>query len=457
MSNDFSKKLIIIIEGVLFISALVFISFFNLDLSVALGIIIIITLIPLFIIFPYYSLLLLLIVRNSTDLYAENVFIDFSIISLNFSSILGIMIILWAVYIIFKERIKITKIPLSMPWILFLFCASASLIYSLDRGSTLKILTKLFDFYFIYIIFYHYFQNAGNEKYKYRKYFIISVLISFLMPIIFGFYQLIFHTGYVGPEGLNRIYGTFTHPNIFSFTLLLFFFILIILYTQDHYKKRKKESKLMFWLVIVTLFLLINTYTRSAWMGAIIFLCLWILLYKKNKIFSIVYYICAFLFLIFLIINYTQLKYYNFNNVNYIRRITTSDTSVSSTQWRMLSWKQMSIYVYESPFIGFGLDTYRLLREKQIYSSVYEDPYYAHNDYYQILIELGIIGLFFYCNLLLQTFYKLYKKYIEKKDKAILLSLFGIIIIFSIGLVDNILMSTSLQWLMWAYIAFLLT
>ncbi len=456
MSNDFNKKVIIILELVLSISALIFISFFNLDLSVALGIIIITILIPLFIVFPYYSLLLLLIVRNSTDLYAENVFIDFSIVSLNFSSILGIMIILWAIYVILKENINIKKIPLSIPWILFLLCASSSLIYSLDRGSTLKILTKLFDFFFIYIIFYHYFQNAKN-KYKTRKYFILAVLFSFLIPIIFGLYQFVFQSGYIGPEGLNRVYGTFTHPNIFSFTLLFFFFILVILYTQDFYKKRKKESKLMLWFIFITIFTLINTFTRSAWIGAIAFIFLWILLYKKNKIFTVVYYIFAITFIIFLIINYTPLKYYNFNNIDFIRRLTTSDTSISSTQWRMLSWKQMSIYVYESPFIGFGLDTYRLLREKQIYSSVYEDPYYAHNDYYQILIELGIIGLFFYCNLLLQTFYKVYKKYIEKKDKVILLSLFGIIIIFSIGFVDNILMSTSLEWLMWAYIAFLLT
>ncbi|HNZ86591.1 MAG TPA: O-antigen ligase family protein [bacterium] len=456
MSNKSNKKLIIILEGILSISALIFISFFNLNLSVALGIIIIAILIPLFIIFPYYSLLLLLIVRNSTDLYAENVFIDFYFVSLNFSSILGIMIILWAIYVILKENIDIKKIPLSIPWILFLFCASLSLIYSIDRASTLKNLTKLFNFYFIYIIFYHYFQNAQN-KHKTRKYFILSILFSFFIPLIFGLYQFIFNKGYVGPEGLNRVYGTFTHPNIFSFTLLFLLFILVILYTQNYYKKRKKENKLILWLIFITIFTLINTFTRSAWLGALAFIFLWMFLYKKNKIFSVLYCVSIIAFTLFLVINYTPLKYYDFNNIDFVRRLTTSDTSISSTQWRMLSWRQMSSYVYKSPIIGFGLGTYRLLREKQIYSSVYEYPYYAHNDYYQTLIELGVIGLFFYCNLLLQTFRNIYKKYLQKKDKTILLSLFGIIIIFSIGFVDNILTSTSLQWLIWAYIAFLLT
>ena len=270
-------------------------------------------------------------------------------------------------------------------------------------------------------------------------------------------YQFIFNKGYVGPEGLNRVYGTFTHPNIFSFTLLFLLFILVILYTQNYYKKRKKENKLILWLIFITIFTLINTFTRSAWLGALAFIFLWMFLYKKNKIFSVLYCVSIIAFTLFLVINYTPLKYYDFNNIDFVRRLTTSDTSISSTQWRMLSWRQMSSYVYKSPIIGFGLGTYRLLREKQIYSSVYEYPYYAHNDYYQTLIELGVIGLFFYCNLLLQTFRNIYKKYLQKKDKTILLSLFGIIIIFSIGFVDNILTSTSLQWLIWAYIAFLLT
>ncbi|HNV97073.1 MAG TPA: O-antigen ligase family protein [bacterium] len=455
MSNELNKKIIIILEAILFVFSMFFISLLNLNLTTSLAIIVIVILIPLFLIYPYYSLLLLLIVRNSSDLYVENIFLHFSFASINFSSILGIIIIFWAIYLIFKEKVNIFKIPLSVPWILFLLCSGASLIYTIDFNSSLKFLTKLFDFYLLYVLFYNYFKKADN-KHKFRKYFILAILISFLIPIIFGFYQFIFHAGYIGPEGLNRLFGTFTHPNIFSFTLLFFFFILVILYTKDHRKKDEKEKKLIFWLITITLFLLINTFTRSAWIGVILFIFLCLFLYNKNKIFVIIYYICAFSFLFFLIINYTSLKYYDFNNIALIRRITTSDTSVSSGEWRLNSWKQMSIYVPQSPFIGFGLDTYRILREKQIYSTIYEDPYYAHNDYFQILIELGIIGLILYCNLLIQTFYKIYKKYLQKKDKAILLSLFGIIIIFSIGFVDNILMSTSLQWLLWSYIAFLL-
>ncbi len=458
MSNNLKNKIIIISEGLLFLFALFFVVSNNLSLSVALGIIILSILIPLFIIFPNYSLLLLIIVRNSTDAYSENIFINiFDIVSLNFSSILGIMIILWVLYVIIKERINIRKIPLTIPWVLFLGVSLLSVIYSLDKVSTLKIATKLFDFYFLYIISYFYFKQAveqGNKKF--RKYFIIAILISFIIPFVFGIYQIIFQRGYVGPEGLSRIYGTFTHPNIFAFTLLLLFFILIILYhnVKDQSKKAK-ESNLYLFLIFTTVFLLLNTFTRSAWIGALIYIISYLIIYKKNKIFNILYYICAIAFLCFVVITYTPLKYYDFNNINFIRRITTSDTYISSTEWRTNSWKQMSSYVYESPVIGFGLDTYRLLREKQV-ASVYEDPYYAHNDYLQILIELGIIGLVLYLNLIFQTFYRIYKKYLLTKNKTILLSLIGIILIFGIGLVDNILMSTSLQWIMWAYIGFLL-
>jgi len=76
MSNESRKKLVLISELFLFIGSLIFIIANNLSMVTAIGILVIVILIPLFIMFPYYSLLLLIIVRNAYR--SENFFIGFN-------------------------------------------------------------------------------------------------------------------------------------------------------------------------------------------------------------------------------------------------------------------------------------------------------------------------------------------------------------------------------------------
>jgi len=450
MSNKINSKLFLIIELLFFIGALIFIIANDMAPITAIGLLIIIILIPLFFMFPYYSLLLLIIIRNATDTYTEGTFINFfNVLNLNFSSILGILIIFWAGYIFLKEKINLKKIPLILPWILFLVFALFSFSYSVSKMDSLKMFLKLIDFYLIYVISYYYFT-----KYKTKKhYFIKTVFLAYLLPCVLGIYQIIAEAGFIGPEQLNRIKGTYSHPNIFSFNLLLLFIIFIINYLHINNTEKKKKS--LFFLVIIGV-LILYTLTRSAWIGLIILIVSLIFIYKRKYIVKYLLLIISLFFIFIIITNYTSLKYFDWTDITFIKRGLTSNTFVSSWEWRLNTWSEMSTYVYQSPIIGFGLDTYRFLREKQVYS-IYEDPYYAHNDYLKFLIELGIIGLLLYLNLIFQVLRKIFIKYIKSKNKKYLVSFIGISIIFLIASVDNVLMSTSLQWVLWIFIAYLLT
>jgi O-antigen ligase len=450
MSNKITNKLFLITELFLFIGALIFIISNDMAPITAIGLLIIVVLIPLFFMFPYYSLLLLIIVRNATDTYTEGTFINFfDVINLNFSSILGILIIFWALYIFLKEKIDLKKIPLTIPWLLFMMFALFSFSYSVSKMDSLKMFLKLIDFYLIYTISYYYFT-----KYKTKKhYFIKAVFIAYLLPCILGIYQIVAKAGFIGPEQFNRIKGTYSHPNIFAFNLLLLFIIFIINYLQINNTEKKK--KLLLFLVVIGI-LILYTLTRSAWIGLIILSVSLVLIYKRKYIVKSLLLIVSLLFIFIILTNYTPLKYFDWTDITFIKRGLTSNTFVSSWEWRLNTWSEMSTYVYQSPVIGFGLDTYRFLREKQIYS-IYEDPYYAHNDYLKFLIELGVIGLLLYLNLLFQVLRKIYIKYIKSKNKKYLVSFIGIFVIFLIASVDNVLMSTSLQWVLWIFIAYLLT
>jgi len=450
MSKSLKKKLILISELFLFTGTLVFIISNNLSLTTAMGLLIIAILIPLFVLFPYYSLLLLIIVRNATDIYTESIFINFfNIIHLNFSSILGILIIVWAIYIFLKEKINLKKIPLSGAWFLFLGLSLISIFYSLNKMDSVRMFLKLLDFYFIYSLAYFYFTKYKSKK----NYFLVAVMVAYILPVILGFYQIITKNGFIGPEGFNRIYGSFSHPNIFSFNLFFLFLILVLFYFKPLGKKFKKWNLLA---LIGVGILIIYTLTRSTWIATVILLICLMWIYYSKKIPLYLFILSLVIFVSFILVNYTSVKYFNWNNINIICRAISPNDYMSSWDWRISTWTQMTKYIYDSPLIGYGLDTYRFLREKQAYSP-YETSYYAHNDYLKILIELGILGLLLYLNLIFQTLKKIFDQFQNTKEKRFLISGIGLLLIFLIGAVDNILMATSLQWMIWIYIAHLLS
>lgn len=445
-----NKNIIFVLfEGLLFVATLFFIIFTKIDIVSALGLIIICMLIPLFILKPYYGMLFILIVRSATDVYTENIFINvLNIVELNFSSILGILIILWCIFIILKEKINLIKIPLFWAWTLFILCVCASLIYTANFSDSIKMFTRLSGIYFLYFVSYFYFTIYKNKK----NYLINVIFLSSILPIIFGVYQIILSRGFVGPENMSRVYGTFSHPNAFAFNLFFFFFVFFIQYI---YSKNKKYKQLLSVYLSIVLILILFTLTRSVWIGISVLIGFLLVLYKRDKFSK---YILAFftaLFLFIMLTNYTPLKYYDFNDIKFVRRLTTSETTLSSWQWRNKMWQEMTSYIYDSPIIGYGIDSYKTLREKQI-KDAYESTY-AHNDYFRLLIELGIIGLLLYINLIFQTLRHIFKKFLHGKNFKYLISFVGILIIFLISSVDNILDTTSLLWIMWVYIAYLIS
>ncbi len=443
-----NKNLIFIVfEGILFVSTMFFIIFTKIDLISSLGVLIICLLIPLFILKPYYGMLFILVIRASTDVYTENIFIDIlNITQLNFSSILGVLIIIWAIYIILKEKITLRKTPLFWPWTLFILCASCSLIYTVNFSDSIRMLTRLVGVYFLYFVSYFYFSVYKEKK----GYLIKTIFISSILPIAFGIYQVLSSRGFIGQENMSRVYGTFAHPNAYAFNLFFFFFVFFIQYQHE---QNKNYKKMLFVYLITTLFLMLFTLTRSVWIGASVLIFALLIIYKLKKFPKYILALCTLLFLFVVTVNYTPLKYYDFNDIKFVRRLTTSETTLSSWQWRNKMWQEMTSYIYDSPIIGYGIDSYKTLREKQI-KDVYESTY-AHNDYLRLVIELGIIGLILYLNLIIQTLRIILQKFLHSKDKKYLISFIGILIIFMISSVDNILDSTSLLWIMWVYISYL--
>ncbi len=441
------KQIFIAGELIFFISTLIFVIKVNLELIPALGVLIFALLLPLLFIYPFYSLLALLIIRNLTDLYTENIFLNFGSVYINFSSLLAGLIILWGLYVIYKEKINLKKIPLTLAWGLFILASILSLIYSVDKLESLKIIIRLINFWFLFIVAYHYFSKYPKNKKLYLK----TILIAYLVPVLYGLWQALTQSNFIGFEDYNRLNSTYFHPNAFAFNLFFLFIILFILIFKSKKFVFKKYLKIY---LLIAFVLILLTLTRSVWIGLAVFVLSLLFIYGRKYLLKIAIVFLILIFAFLILNNYTSLKYYDWDNISIIRRMHTSTYLLSSWEWRVKMWQEMVEYIPQSPIIGYGINTYRYLREKQVYNPI--ESTYAHNDYLKILIELGVIGLILYLNLIFQTLKKLWQKYKNNQQAKYLISFLGILILFLIGGVDNILRSTALQWMLWTYLAYLL-
>ena len=85
------------------------------------------------------------------------------------------------------------------------------------------------------------------------------ILVSAVFPLGAGIYQLVSGQGNTVTEGLIRIYGTFEHPNAYSFFLV---FIFCISYTVLLTAKSKWKIYILFLLNAIIAVLIIQTYCR---------------------------------------------------------------------------------------------------------------------------------------------------------------------------------------------------
>jgi len=128
-------------------------------------------------------------------------------------------------------------------------------------------------------------------------------------------------------------------------------------------------------------------------------------------------------------------------NANLSSRISSINTEDTSTSTRLRYYEKGVKYFLENPIFGSGIGNWKLISIKidsdQINS--YIVPYVAHNDFIEVLTEIGFFGGFFYLLFVLVILYYLLKlffrtKEFEFKQNIVLLTIPFIIYFFDANL-----------------------
>ena len=332
------------------------------------------------------------------------------------------------------------KSKVDVPISLFILIMTISLLRSdFFRISVNDYLTFLF-----YFILYFLARNNLPDKVELK----LFIQIFFLTSFIISLYTLMQYYGY-DPylKGLPYLSSTIGQKNWISNYLSMIFPIIFSYFLLEKSKRKKITYFIVLSIVYATLMI---CQSRGIWISislTAIFAIYIIIKFNLLKIFQENKKWLTLLLTTFLIITiiYSTDNPLNKSAITVTERaISTFDEQDPSINTRLLMWRTTFEMIKDKPIFGSGIGTFRmnyldyqaqLLKENPNYIKYYTKAGEAHNEYLQIWVELGIIGL----GLFLLIFYfiyhvvfNFYERNKNSEDKLVILGLIAGITCFMI-------------------------
>lgn len=382
---------------------------------------------------PQLGFLLFIFLRPVLDFTTNDSLLTVSGFNLNFTSLYGLMFIIFSLWIILLNRSSLRKIAAKNVlafWLLFFAWAILSLVWSFSKSTSLVELARLFSFIASFLM--------GLILIKTNKdltSLIKFIIFSSLIPLGVAVYQFLSGSGLIEGEQ-NRLFGTFAHPNMLAFFLI--FIITLTTFIWLNIKKTRVELYVYLLLSLLCLIILIFTYTRGAYLVllALIFI-IGLLKFRKFLLGALI-----FLFLIYLSSLTLQDR---FNSI-------FQADPYGSINWRISLWRDEISYISQSPFKGYGVGLAEpVIAKNRDWRLGSTEP---HNDFLRVALDTGLVGLGLYFLLIIVLLWKLKNNYLNTQAPRLkVLNLF--ILAFALSLYalsagDNILNDSALQWSFWA-------
>lgn len=240
-------------------------------------------------------------------------------------------------------------------------------------------LVSLFSLFFIVV-------NLASDSLS-RRILLWATLAGIVIPVIVGAHQSIVGTTIHSIDGMDRIYGTFVHPNSFGMYLAALAIIVLGLW-EDRFGGKAGRWALATTLLLAITFLIV-TYSRSA-LGIFLFaVLLWgIRGSRRRKLITL-----AGVF-------GSSLAVLPFIAWRFADLFVSGDPSTERTNsfvWRLLNYRLLWDRFTDSPVVGFGLRSAGFVNPIRTASAEgYERGYAAHNEVVRVLVEQGVLGLLAY-------------------------------------------------------------
>lgn len=291
--------------------------------------------------------------------------------------------------------------------LVFLFLAQAVSTFFSDHFSVsfwgsywrgMGFFTQLHLFAFAFIVF----NELPGSKAGMKKIF-CSIAVSSSVVSLYGIAQLNGFDLFKWQETgiLNRASSSLGQPNFMASFLLLSIPLSVYLYRES---RSKLEKYLWLAFIFIGTWSLVLTFSRAAWIGAIVSAAVWFILFlygKNRKLFILslsaaLLIIGAFLFLSF----NRPVAIKSDDTLTLGQRVASlANAYQGSSMIRIYYYQAAAEIIRSAPLIGHGPDSQPLYFYKYyqpdyaVYEMINRYPDRSHNEFLDILITTGFLGL----------------------------------------------------------------
>lgn len=348
-----------------------------------------------------------LIYRIIFFLFIVGLFFDRSELILVFYST-TILYIIVSVFLNFKYLFNSKQPYIIKGFFLFTIFSAVSIFWSIEPQLSKDMTFRLF--LILILLFITYYNNVKYDLFKTFVYALLAGLaINFIMLLFFNSYG-------IGESG--RFSGTLSNSNSLSI-IVIFSIFFYSLFT----KLKTKSSSIFFLFVLMICFsLILSTGSRKGLLfGSLITVISILSFAKTNKKF--------YLYLLFLIpISIVSIiEYVDFSNILALERLQgtldylNTGEGDSSTKFRFIFIDLAYNTFLDNKFFGIGIDAFK-----------HFTGIYAHNNYLEILADLGVIGFIIYYSI----YFPILKNSVIQRKNLLFISMIITVLIMEYAVVN---------------------
>jgi len=342
-----------------------------------------------------------------------------------------LIIVLFFVHYIYNKQktllieVLITYKRLLLIYFFFILAMILSSILGVGDKSTLTDILKYFFRYLLILVILLYFYK---QRFYGRKWLLTVIFIALFMHALDGIYQYI--TGFdlilnkLTSQSTYKLTGAVYHHNPFGLFMAIGASISLVLFlSNNNYTMFKCDKYIYLITLIIFLFTLFHSQSRSAWTMFGIYFIGYIFIYLKENGFNKKLVFTLLLLLI------TISMLFLFDN-NLLKRLNLLFQGHSSGRTTLI-WPFTVEKIMNSPILGYGINTYKLVAHG--HNARFQAG--VHNIFLELLLYTGIIGFSIFTYLIWLTLKESFTK--DKIVYFILFVSFIVLMQFDGSLIDS--------------------